>query len=357
MIAAFKVGFATRVLSQRVDHYEYSAAGRVPTPHLRGPTDEGERVVTFWPSTAVSTTLAHCLRSRPEPHPERTLSEMWPSGSPVLLSSGRVGLIWALRLIGLSRADTVRLFPFASHCVIEAVGRVATPSGPDYGDSATVHYHQWGYSRQLAAPCGEIVEDSVDSLYVPGTQLFYSGGRFEVWSLSKTLGTMGGGVLWCRDQRDAERVKELLGRPSSHPNVRWLLRAISNSGRTSMVSESWAAAESASDGGPSSLLISEVQSRLRAWAELVEARKLRLEQAMNGGANLLEHPAQMGRVPCILPVVTDVGRIRELANLGLPSEKRHFMDRHGRMTPVYPLPIHQGVSDAKFASMLEILAE
>lgn len=311
--------------------------------------------MTFWPSAKLSSSLSHCFRLQTAQHPERTFADMWPSGHPILLSSGRVSLIWALRLSGLTRGDTVRVFPFASHCVLDAVGRIATPAGFDSGDSATVHYHQWGFQRHLSHSVGQIVEDSVDSLYVPGAPLFASGGRFEIWSLSKILGTIGGGVLWCRNRDDAEHLAELITATKSRPNLRWALNAASSARQAPVLSAWWSAAEALSDGSPSARLVSEVQSRIRIWATLVAGRDARLRQITDSRVRILESPDRSHRLPCMLPVVTDKNRIEKLGGLGLPTELRHFMNNAGVMVPVYPLPIHQGISNVVFEKAISYL--
>ena len=183
------------------------------------------------------------------------------------------------------------------------------------------------------------------------------GGRFEIWSLSKILGTVGGGVIWCRDESDAQAVKESVYRSRTHPHLRWLLRATTLGGRAAMLDAWWSAGETASDGTPSRLLAAEASSRLRQWPELVSMRSQRAEQVMDGKVELVEEPDSTERLPCLLPAIVKDQQVKDLEALGLPSSRRHFLDQGMRLVLAYPLPIHQGVSDEQFASAMRILVK
>ena len=56
-----------------------------------------------------------------------------------------------------------KLFPYASHCVINTVSRLTTPVTYEANATKQICYHQWGItSFNEKKP---IIEDSVDSLY------------------------------------------------------------------------------------------------------------------------------------------------------------------------------------------------
>lgn len=139
---------------------------------------------------------------------EEKLRGMFPTGYPVLCSSGRAALVIALLESEVSRGDLVGVFPYASHCVLDAVSRVATPlSGPTaVAVALRVVYHQWGFVQETDLSKNTI-EDCVDTLCVPGAAIFPGGGRFEIWSLPKIIGTTSGAVLWCRDSETAAKIR------------------------------------------------------------------------------------------------------------------------------------------------------
>ena len=103
---------------------------------------------------------------------------MFPSGYPVICSSGRVALYIALKELKFDRSKKINLYPYTDHCVISATGRISNPSAYNKNNKMDVVYHQWG----ITYSCNHkpLVEDSVDSLYEKNTSLFANGSNFEV---------------------------------------------------------------------------------------------------------------------------------------------------------------------------------
>ena len=58
---------------------------------------------------------------------EKRFHQMFPSGQPVLCSSGRAALYMVIKECNLLREDHVNLFPYASHCVINSIARLTNP--------------------------------------------------------------------------------------------------------------------------------------------------------------------------------------------------------------------------------------
>lgn len=128
------------------------------------------------------------------------------TGAIPVLPSGRQALIRVLQQFGLGRADLVAIPEWSSHCLISAVGRVATPVPMQVAISLTsrvaavIAYEQWGWSRPVEAlvelqrtfPNSAIILDRVDSPMLNAPEMEWEG--CEIWSLSKTLGFQGGGI-------------------------------------------------------------------------------------------------------------------------------------------------------------------
>ena len=94
---------------------------------------------------------------------EKELHKMFPSGHPVVCSSGRVALYIAINESKMDRSKKINLYPYASHCVINTVGRLTNPYPYNSENQIDIIYHQWG----VAFNCNytPLIEDSVDSLY------------------------------------------------------------------------------------------------------------------------------------------------------------------------------------------------
>lgn len=126
--------------------------------------------------------------------------------------AARQALVDALRLSGLRRPSRVAVPEWSSHCLLSAVGRIAMPL--PVKDALThsipmdslVIYEQWGWENRheilsgLATRCPSVrsvIIDRVDSaaLEALGRKDAFSGEVYEVFSLYKALGLLGGGLL------------------------------------------------------------------------------------------------------------------------------------------------------------------
>lgn len=177
----------------------------------------------LWPKAKMHKVFASLYRSVSVSTIEVLLKDMFPSGFPVLCSSGRASLALSLRYSQVERNRLVGVFPYASHCVLDAVSRIGTPSPVDNPYIfISIFYHQWGFVQEKNL-LKNTIEDCVDTLCVPGVALFPGGGNFEIWSLPKILGTSSGGVLWCRDESTAEEIK-ILRDNQGGGIIPWVLR-------------------------------------------------------------------------------------------------------------------------------------
>ena len=143
-----------------------------------------------------------------------------------IFPSGRQALTYCLNHAGLSRDDRVAVPEWSSHCVISAIGKVATPI-PFHEVlqhrievSAVLLYDQWGWPTTSLELIGKIIEttkchvlihDMVDSIPLSlngdGNRIdeFYVNQEaiktiYSIFSLSKTLGLCGGGLAFCNDE-------------------------------------------------------------------------------------------------------------------------------------------------------------
>ncbi len=278
---------------------------------------------------------------------EQTLQLMFPSGYPVLCSSGRAALTLAIERSNKTRGDLVGLFPYASHCVIEAVSRITTPLlGPTaiHADLRIV-YHQWGYVQEINLPLNTI-EDCVDTLCVPGTKLFPSGGCFEIWSLPKILGTTSGAVLWCKDKQVAEGLRTQLS-AKEWGLFQWILRLISK--KISHFYNYWQGAE-AIGGRLSKFQTGEIFNAIEKWDIVVEDRLKKLDLIWDLSVSWLQKPSN--RLPSVVPIDCLIPE-NEIITIGLMTGSRTIeqlqQDGIRKLIKVIPIPIHQdvGIEDLK----------
>ena len=273
---------------------------------------------------------------------EALLQTMFPSGYPVLCSSGRSALTFTLIESRASRFDLVGVFPYASHCVLDAVSRVATPlAGPTSINALLrIVYHQWGYVQEKNIP-ENTIEDCVDALCVPGTNLFPGGGRFEIWSLPKILGVTSGGVLWCRDENTAIRIRSLRDSRSGG-GLQWLLRLLAR--YLKRVYVFWHA-EECNGGNISRFQTGEIITAIRKWDEFVDDRRKKLDKVWPLAVDWLSKPTS--RLPPVVPIEIKVSEV-DVKKSGVTSGFRMFerIPKNGsrELEKLLPIPIHQDVS-------------
>jgi putative PLP-dependent aminotransferase (TIGR04422 family) len=278
---------------------------------------------------------------------ERQLMGMFDGGCPVLFSSGRAALTAAIAHFGLGRADVVGIFPYASHCVVDAVARLATPEVNPAAPRARVVYHQLGFVQERGLD-EAVIEDAVDSLCIPGTRLHPGGAGYELWSFPKIAGTLGGAVIWCRREHDANALAVLRDRTAAS-NVQWLLRALGTAWPRAHLW--WQGAES-SLGRPTAWQLGEIRHALAQWPALVQRRQDNLAVVRDLLPSWLS--VAPGRLPTAVPVETEAGEsIASEFHLtaGLRHVERIDPDGSRRLERLLPIPIHQDLSVAQLAAI------
>jgi len=135
-----------------------------------------------------------------------------------IFPSGRQALSHSLQIAGLGRNDKVAIPEWSSHCVISAVGKVATPipmfevAKYNITVDAILIYEQWGWPipENVMNNLGKIFKDKiliydlVDSAHFKfegyvNNKLFKN--IYSIISLSKILGLPGGGIALANGQQ------------------------------------------------------------------------------------------------------------------------------------------------------------
>ena len=276
---------------------------------------------------------------------EKRFNQMFPSGYPVLCSSGRVALYIALREYNFLRENNINLFPFASHCVINSIARLTNPVPYKSNNKMDIIYHQWGIEYKVDHV--PLIEDSVDSLYELNTPLFSQGANFEIWSLSKILGTTSGGILWCKNESDAIRIRKKVNH-SKGIIFSWLLIIMSY--KYSLFNDLWEGTEKGYKG-VSRFQRNEIFNKMNSWSFLVENRKEKLNFFLK--YSMINNEDLKGRLPCCLPIESELNE-EQLSALGLLTGKRHFL-LNNTLISILPLPIHQDVDITYLKKIINLI--
>jgi len=273
---------------------------------------------------------------------ENKLKVYFPSGFPVLSSSGRAAITLALEYSNKKRSDFIGLFPYASHCVVDAVARISTPlfGAASINAEQRIVYHQWGYVQERNLPKNTI-EDCVDTLCIKGTELFPGGGSFEIWSLPKIFGISSGGVLWCKDEKAAMEIRKIRDK-KNRVFFQWILRLISK--KIPLMYNYWQGAEPL-NASLSCWQTGEIMKAIENWDCVVEDRVQKLDLIWPYAFNELQKPRN--RLPSVIPLDFPINE-NEILKVGLTSGFRMFEyindNSFRKLVKVIPFPIHQDVS-------------
>lgn len=275
---------------------------------------------------------------------EAVLRGLFPCAHPVLFSSARAGLTAVLQALGLGRTSKVWIPGFSSHCVIEAVGHFCMPTSEVGADvRAALIYHQWGWKHKSNFPVDTcLVEDAVDTLFKPGTDVFATSAQHVLWSLPKVIGSVGGGVVFCRDAHQARTLSDIRSaRPCSA--LQGVLRLASKS--NSQASVYWNGAE-ALHGALQGPARAQVLRLLSNYGEMFEARRHLLAQIPHAALKVDLGGGE--RLPSNLPVTLLMGGLESWGvsgrfSAGVRSFNRALAWPEADWEKVAPLPVHKNV--------------
>lgn len=300
----------------------------------------------LWPAPRFKWTSVFGSASIPEL--EARLCAPFAGVEAVLFSSGRSSIAAVLEYYRITRSDFVAYPPYSSHCVLEAIARSGSPR-PDSESGARLQliYHQWGF-QNLTRAAGIVLEDSADSLFVPGPMEFPNGGEIQMVSLPKVFGCSSGAVLYCRNLQAAEVLREIRSRRKKGRRLQHLLRIAGAS--HPRLYEIWAGTE-AGRGSPAPLLCSELDRALRSWEAIIRDRTLKWNAMQSAFPGLPDCGAD--RLPCAIPLAKNDENLENVRRVGLDIGIRHWVSRGEPPRQVIPVPIHQEVPVERIEKLVE----
>ena len=273
---------------------------------------------------------------------EKKFRDMFPFGYPVLCTSGRSAISFILKYLNKKRSDNIGVYPFASHCVLDAVSRFSTPTLDIFSNDTDLRliYHQWGYVQETKSTSHSI-DDCVDSLYIKKKKLFPSNGLFEVWSLPKIIGSSSGAILWCKKKSDAEKIKKIRDKNRSSL-LQWILRIASK--KNIVIYNYWNGGEFSS-GKPTLFQNAEINSLIKKWNFFLSDRKEKFDILSKFIVKNLKFSND--RYPCVIPVVYNKyleEYLKKKTNSGSRMFELLSKNNSRKLIKVLPIPIHQDVS-------------
>lgn len=304
----------------------------------------------LWPKPKLYKSFFYGLNFTSTEKIEEKLFEMFPSGYPVLCSSGRSAIYLILQNLNLQRKNCIGVFPFASHCVINTISRITTPI---FGSESLlmnykIKYHQWGYVQESDFN-ENTIEDCVDTLCKKGTKLFPGGGSYEIWSLPKIFGITSGSILWCKNKIDSEKIKNLRDN-KKHGFSQWLLRVFSYF--QPALYDYWDAREYKT-GRTSIFQNGEIMFIINNWDLYVTDRLNKINILWKYSLDYLEKPTN--RLPSVIPIHSNLND-NEIVSIGLSAANRYFekidKNKNRSFIKTIPFPINNEISETDIYKIL-----
>lgn len=292
-----------------------------------------------------------------------------------LFPSGRAALHFALASSGMNRFNSVRIPEYSSHCVVETVGRIASPTVRSPA-SMYIAYEQWGwgFSHEGKQSLSDSIEncawliDSVDTVCTQKelSHSFYADKPIQrVWSLGKTLGVRGAGMV---SERDRFAVNINSGASQIPEEV---LESISAWTELDKTTAHRIYSKVASEDVAGLLRDGTLQIRLEAERAI---RQTHAFHVLENYAEFLGWDDWMQNgvlhdliAPGLAPILrgfpkADLSEIQSTmeVELGIQSEVYHFDFRGHPISPKYEiclaLPLHSGMSFEKFEGVFSVAA-
>ncbi len=115
----------------------------------------------------------------------------------LVFPSGRSAISVAFQFLKLQRGDKVFIPNWSSHCLTFLANQFGNSSYHlDNQQKIQLAVHKFALPhRVVPMNSTKIIEDSIDTYFASGENLFYNNGLCEIISLSKTLSTFSGGLL------------------------------------------------------------------------------------------------------------------------------------------------------------------
>jgi putative PLP-dependent aminotransferase (TIGR04422 family) len=310
----------------------------------------GRKVVFLWPTSYFR--ARGSFRPASVTDVEFVLDQLYSGIHSVLFSSARAAISAVCVFFDTHRNEYIWCPPFSSHCVLEAISGWGTPTTQVVANTKiALVYHQWGYGH-IWSGSEDVIEDSADSLLLPGLIDFPNSGRMQIVSLPKVIGSASGGVVFCKKEEDAFRLREIRDARTIPAWFQFFLRLIGRGYSTAQ--RYWSGVESSSGRLPSPAC-RDILLALEVFDDIIRDRQEKWELVRSIAPSWLKTTA--GRLPCVLPVEIDKETLYQAMILGLDLEVRHFNRRQAGpqsdLVKVLPLPLHQDVTLGQIERFIE----
>lgn len=128
-----------------------------------------------------------------------------------LMPSGRSSISLLLRYLNFDRSKTVYIPKWASNCLYSCIGNYSNISTDFLNPDLILAVNKWGYRYYLHKdyPSKIIIDDSVDTIHLNGSNIFQNNCIASIISLPKIIGSYSGGLILTKDKSLSDYIRRL----------------------------------------------------------------------------------------------------------------------------------------------------
>ena len=132
----------------------------------------------------------------------------------VLFPSGRGLISQILKYNKIGRSKLVFAPKWSPYCVLNAIAFHSNITSELTNKvDVMIANHKWGVAKEVDSDkFGLVIEDSVDSIIQSKDFLFPNGGKYEIISLPKVIGSYSGAILFSKDLNFFDYIKNRIGK-------------------------------------------------------------------------------------------------------------------------------------------------
>ncbi len=127
----------------------------------------------------------------------------------IVVPSARAGISLIIKYLKLERENEIFVNKWSTRCVLDTISSFSNPTTNIKSANAFIINHTWGDEKKLNLKKKKIIEDSADSIHLSPKSFFINDSKFEVISLPKIIGTYAGGVIFFKDKKFKNFIKEI----------------------------------------------------------------------------------------------------------------------------------------------------
>ena len=284
-------------------------------------------------------------------HVEKYLESKYKNSYPVIVSSGRIAIKIAIFQINQGKSKKLKLFPYVSKCVKDVIVNDININDKNLNkEDIQIIYHHMGMIQDQPKS-KYLIEDSVDIIVNYGENLHCLNGQIEIWSLEKMYGSIGGGVIWCKNIKIKNDIKKIIRNNFRKKNYIWVFKILSNYFK---FLKNFSINMEKDNSSVPKWMAGNIYGKIIKHNHIYQHRKFKfnlVKDLLPEWYNLEEN-----RLPPTVPLEPSKNILEIAKKYNIITENRHFeliQNNKSKFVKFFPMPIHEDISANQIISFIK----